>query len=156
MRPLTDEQLNYARQDTRYLIPLRHILSALLSEKEGLWDAAREAFQKVCDQELQERPFRPEGFIQIRGARTLDSRGKRILKALYLYREQEARRRDRAPFRIMTNETLLRIASHRPENIHEFAKIKGLPRTYLRSHQVQNLLNLIRKTGSYRDEASAK
>jgi ribonuclease D len=155
-RPLSEEQLNYARQDTRYLIPLRNLLSALLSEKEGLWDAAREAFQKVCGQELQDRPFRPEGFIQIRGARTLDSSGKRILKALYLYREHEARRRDRAPFRIMTNETLIMLASHRPQNVHEFAKIKGMPRTYLKSYQVQNLLNLIRKTGSFRDEAGAK
>jgi ribonuclease D len=144
-RPLKEEQLDYASLDTHYLIPLRHSLAAELTAK-NLWDAAREAFEKASEQELQERTFHPEAFIQIRGAQSLDPAGKRILRALYLYREHEARRRDRAPFRVLSNETLLRLAHQRPRNIQEISEMKGIPRSYQVGHGAHSLLGLIRKT----------
>jgi ribonuclease D len=144
-RPLKEEQLDYASLDTHYLIPLRHSLAHDLIVK-SLWDAAQEAFEKACEQELQERTFHPEAFLQIRGAQSLDPAGKHILKALYIYREHEARRRDRAPFRILTDETLLRLAVQRPRNIREFFKIRGIPRSYQGGHSAHSLLGIIRKT----------
>jgi ribonuclease D len=78
--------------------------------------------------------------------------GKRILKALYLFREKEARRRDRAPFRILTNDTLLRLALQRPRNLQDFAKIKGIPRIYTASHTAVRLLELIRRNEEQEDE----
>jgi ribonuclease D len=155
-RPLMESQLNYARYDTHYLISLRHRLAADLKERE-LWEVHRLACEKICDQELQIKRFRPESFMHINGARALDSTGKRILKALYLYREQEAKRRNRAPFRILSNETLLRLANQRPKDVKDFSKIKGLPRTYYKAHAARNLLELIRKTEGFSgDEAKAK
>lgn len=143
-RPLGREQLDYARLDTHYLIELRHRLAADLHAQQ-LWETAKEAFDKACEQEIPERAFHPEAFIQIRGARALDAPGKRILKALYLFREEEAKRRNRAPFRILSNDTLIRLALQRPRDIHDFARIKGLPRIYLKSHAAQGLLDLIQK-----------
>ncbi len=143
-RPLHSEQLEYARYDTHFLIPLRRLLAAELSEKE-LWDLASEAFQRECDQQFQEKPFRPGNFLHICGAQSLDLAGKRVLKALYLFRENEARRRDRAPFRILTNETLLRLALQRPKNLRDFARIKGIPRSYSNSRSAHPLLEIIRK-----------
>ncbi|MFZ2446905.1 MAG: ribonuclease D [Syntrophobacteraceae bacterium] len=143
-RPLRSEQLEYARYDTHFLIPLRHLLAAEL-EKNQLWEAAREAFDKACQQQFQVKPFRPGDFLHICGAQSLDVAGKRVLQALYLFRENEARRRDRAPFRILTNETLVRLAHQRPKTIHDFTKIKGIPRTYSNSRAAYPLLELIRK-----------
>jgi len=154
-RPLHPQQLNYARLDTHYLIPLRHRLASELVEQ-GLWEIALEACNKVCDQEFQEKTFHAEAFIQIHGAQTLDPTGKRILKALFLYREHEARRRNRAPFRILSNETLLRLASHRPKDLDDFSKIKGLPRTYHNGRAAHNLLDLIRKTEDFCEELALK
>lgn len=142
-RPLEEEQLDYARMDTHYLIDLRHRLAEDLKARE-LWDAARESFARASEQEAQTKTFRPESFIQINGARTLDPTGKRILKALYLYREHEARRRNRAPFRVLSNDTLLRIAHQRPKDLKDFSKIKGMPRNYHNGRGAQNLLELIR------------
>lgn len=142
-RPLEEEQLDYARMDTHYLIDLRHRLAEDLKARE-LWDAARESFARASEQEAQAKTFRPESFIQINGARTLDPKGKRILKALYLYREHEARRRNRAPFRVLSNDTLLRIAHQRPKDLKDFSKIKGMPRNYHNGRGAQNLLELIR------------
>lgn len=144
-RPLRREQLEYARYDTHFLIPLRHLLATELLEKD-LWDAAMEAFEKACDQQFQEKPFRPGNFLHLCGAKALDQPGKRVLQALYLFRENEARRRDRAPFRILTNETLVRLALQRPKNIREFSKIKGVPRTYSNSRAANPLIELIRKS----------
>ncbi len=144
-RPLKREQLEYARYDTHFLIPLRHLLAAELQEQD-LLNVATEAFQKACEQVFQEKPFRPGNFLHLCGAKSLDQSGKRVLQALYLFRENEARRRDRAPFRILTNETLVRLALQRPKNIREFSKIKGVPRTYSNSRAANPLIELIRKS----------
>jgi ribonuclease D len=90
--------------------------------------------------------------LHIYGAQSLDAIGKRILKALYLFREKEARRRDRAPFRILTNETLLRLALQRPRSLQDFTKIKGIPRIYATSRIAVHLLELIRRNEEQEDE----
>jgi len=154
-RPLHDEQIDYARLDTHYLIPLRHKLAAGL-HAQGSWEEAREAFARQCEQEAQEKPFHPDGFINIKGARALDSTGKRILKALYVYRENEAQRRDLAPFRILSNETLLRLARTRPHSLRDFSQTKGLPRNYRKGQKAQNLIRLIQKNEEYFQEVEAK
>jgi len=151
-RPLKEEQLVYASLDTHYLISLRHNLASNLVTN-NLWDTAKEAFEKASEQELQVRTFHPEAFIQIHGAQLLDPKGKRILKALYIYREREAQRRDRAPFRILSNETLVRLAHIRPQSINDFSKIKGMPHSYQQGHGAYNLLGLIRKTIGYNVES---
>ncbi len=150
-RPLRNEQIEYARFDTHFLIPLRHRLVAELKGKE-LLGAAREAFEKLCMQQITEKHFRPGDFLHIYGAQSLDVVGKRILKALYLFREKEARRRDRAPFRILTNDTLLRLALQRPRSLQDFTKIKGIPRIYTASHTAVRLLELIRRNEEQEDE----
>ncbi len=150
-RPLKGEQLDYASLDTHYLIPLRHSLAADLAAG-NLWDAAKEAFEKTSEQELQERTFHPEACLQIRGAQSLEPAGKRILKALYLYREQEAQRRNKAPFRVLSNETLLRLAHHPPRSIQDFSRIKGMPRSYQAGHGAYNLLGVIRRTVGHNGE----
>jgi ribonuclease D len=144
-RPLKGEQLAYASLDTHYLIPLRHALASELVAK-NLWATAKESFEKISEQELQERTFQPDACFQIRGTQSLDPAGRRILKALYLYREHEAQRRNRAPFRILSDETLLRLASQPPQNIQDFSRIKGMPRSYQEGHGAQSLLGVIRRT----------
>jgi ribonuclease D len=150
-RPLRNEQIEYARFDTHFLIPLRHRLVTELAEKE-LLETAREAFEKVCLKQIAEKNFSPGNFLHIYGAQSLDVVGKRILKALYLFREKEARRRDRAPFRILTNETLLKLALQRPKSVQDFTKIKGIPRIYFNSRASAQLLELIRKNEEQEDE----
>lgn len=153
-RPLREEQIEYARFDTHFLIPLRHRLVEELRERE-LLDAAREAFEKLSMQQIAEKQFRPGDFLQIYGAQSLDTAGKRILKALYLFREKEARRRDRAPFRVLTNETLLKLALNRPKNLRDLTRIKGIPRACLTSRTAAQLLELIRNNEEEQDERQA-
>jgi ribonuclease D len=144
-RPLKEDQLDYASLDTHYLIPLRHTLASDLVAG-NLWDTAREAFEKTSEQELQERAFHPDACFQIRGAESLEPTGRRILKALYLYRDQEAQRRNKAPFRVLSNETLLRLAHQPPMSIQDISTIKGMPRSYQAGHGAYSLLGVIRRS----------
>ncbi len=144
-RPLQPEQISYARLDTHYLIPLRNLLAEELTAK-GLWQEAREAFEKICTHEVQERIFQPNGFVHIKGAHKLNPRSKQTLKDLYRFREQEAKRSNRAPFRVLSNETLVRLALSHPSSMQELIKIKGLPRSYQNSKAAHDLLDLLRKT----------
>jgi ribonuclease D len=144
-RPLQPEQIDYARMDTHYLIALRDLLASHLIEKD-LWQDAQDAFARICSQEAHEKVFQPNGFIHLKGAQSLDSRSRRILKDLYHYREHEAKRRNRAPFRILSNETLVRLAHEPPTSINELTAIKGLPRSYQNGRAAHLLLELIQRT----------
>jgi ribonuclease D len=50
-RPLSAEQINYARLDTHYLHPLKEMLEAELEQK-GLLQLAREDFERASDVEI--------------------------------------------------------------------------------------------------------
>jgi ribonuclease D len=141
-RPLTREQIEYARLDTHYLIPLRHSLAESLHKKQ-VWEKAQELFPKACEQEVQEKVFQPEGYLNIRGAHHLDTMGKSILQSLYLYRDHEARRRNKAPFRILSNAVLLKLARYRPTQRQELYKIRGLPHLYRKPRAALELLEVI-------------
>jgi|APIni6443716594_1056825.scaffolds.fasta_scaffold16535_2 ribonuclease D len=141
-RPLIQEQLDYARLDVHYLIALRHQLTAELKAQE-LWEKAQELFHKAARQEIQKKLFDANDCLRIHGARVLDRMGKRTLRALYNYRDARARRLDRAPFRVFSNETLLRLARHRPQNRDELLKTGGLPRSYRNGRLALELLAVI-------------
>ena len=108
-RPLTREMLEYARNDTHYLLPLRDSFEHRLREA-GLLEEALEIFASIVDVDPSERIFDPEAFWHIRGVRELAPRGQAILRALFIFREEEARRRDTPPFKVINDAMLLRIA----------------------------------------------
>lgn len=154
-RPLRPEQLDYARLDTHFLIELRHKLETELTKMQ-LLEMARDAFNRASEQEFQERTFHPEGFTQINGAQSLDPVGRRILKALYLFRDHEARRRNRAPFRVIPNDTLVLLALSRPKDVKDISKIKGFPRPFCNSRAARNIVDVIRKMEDFGDDLQLK
>lgn len=124
-RPLSADEMEYARLDTHYLLPLREILLAELQEADLLAEA-QEMFAELTDAVWQGGEFDPDGFWRIRGVRELDPVGLAILRALYLFRDREARRRDRPPFKIIANATLLRLAQARPQTPDKVGRVKGM------------------------------
>ncbi len=124
-RPLSAEEMMYARLDTHYLLPLREILLAELQQTD-LLDEAQEMFAEVTAAVWQGGKFDPNGFWRIRGAHDLDPTGLAILRELYLFRDREARRRDRPPFKIIPDATLLRLSQVRPQAYKDLGRIRGL------------------------------
>jgi len=130
-RPLTHEQLAYAALDTRYLLPLHARLSAELEARGGL-ERAREEFARIAAVEPRERVFDPEGFKRIRGSAELDEVGSRVLRALYLAREERARVSDRPPFKVLGDHTLLALARARPRSPATLRGVRGMTPSVIR------------------------
>jgi ribonuclease D len=140
-RPLDADEMKYARLDTHYLLPLREILLAEL-QKTGLLAEAQEMFAEVTTAVWQGNKFDANGFWRIRGARDLDSTGLAVLRKLYHFRDREARQRDRPPFKIIADATLLCLAQTQPRTPGEMNHIKGMT-SYLVRRYGQSVLQAI-------------
>lgn len=112
-RPLSPEQEEYARTDTRYLIPLREVLLSELCDQGKLEQASSE-FDRILDRVHVPRQFDPAGWTRMRGVRDLNGLGRAILSELYRWRDEEARRRDQAAFRVLSDRFLCELARRAP------------------------------------------
>ena len=143
-RPLNPEQLYYAQQDTHFLRKLRDQLHGQLVERD-LWHQAKEDFARL--EKIRIKPPRdwdPDAYLRIRGAQQLSRTSLRILKELFTYREHIARKTNKAPFRIMNNEFMLRLAKAVPKNEDDLLRVKGLPYRF-RGKGAVHLLRVIRR-----------
>lgn len=129
LRPLTQGMLDYAAQDTRYLLDLRDMLKAKL-EKLGRSEWAREEFQRLEGTKW-EADDGSGAFLRIKGARDLTRRELALLRELVPWRDSVAKELDRATFRVMGNEVLLDIARSAPRTARELSTMKGMPRGVL-------------------------
>jgi ribonuclease D len=141
LRPLSAEQVRYAQMDTHYLLRLSESLEAKLA-RAGRLEEAREAFRDLSETGPQSRGFDPEGWWDIRGRSAAPDAALPILRALYLFREREAERRDRASFRIMPDHLLLRIAVAAPRTKEDLAKVPGFSE-YLRQRYSGTILDIV-------------
>jgi ribonuclease D len=146
-RPLSNEQLSYAQYDTHFLIELRHRLHRRLLDLD-LWGAAQERFRRLEELRLKpEKPPYPKSYLRLPGAETLSPEGLRVLMALLAYRERLARRSNQAPFRIMTNEVLVRLARELPQDLGSLLRVRGLPRRFA-GRSAHELLRLLKEKGA--------
>ncbi|MEP7325398.1 MAG: ribonuclease D [Gemmatimonadota bacterium] len=123
-RPLLPGMLEYAAMDTRHLPQLRDIMLEKLTQMNRLaW--AREEFAKL--EEVRWTPsVTEEGFWKIKGAKQLRGPAITILRELHLWRDQVARQLDRAPFRVLNNETLIELANARPRTPVALKTVRGI------------------------------
>jgi ribonuclease D len=132
-RPLSPGQVEYLVQDVQYLIPLAEVMEAKLREAELLEEAAIE-FGRLEARDPTPREFDPWGFLRVRGARALQERGRAVLRALVEMREGKAREIDRPAFKVLANDTLIRIAEARPESEGRLRSIRGVTPYVLRRY----------------------
>ncbi|HVT05688.1 MAG TPA: ribonuclease D [Thermoanaerobaculia bacterium] len=127
MRPLTAAMLEYASMDTRYLIRLAAKLEEELRARER-WPWAQEEFSRL--EAIRYRPSErdEDAFRKVKGIGRVERRGLAAIKALFEWRDSEARRLDRPAFKVMLNETLLDVARDMPETPADLKRIKGLAR----------------------------
>jgi ribonuclease D len=125
VRPLTPEMLDYAAADTRHLPVLRDTLRERLREL-GRLEWAEEEFEMLgAAARLASEPEEP-GYLRLKGAKALNGRALAILRELYQWREDLARRTDKAAFRIMNNESLLLMTKAQPRDLAALKAIRGV------------------------------
>ena len=124
-RPLQPAELAYARLDTHYLLPLRDLLLAELRQR-GREREARESFERVTSTTWSRKPFDADDFWHIKGAMLLDDAGRGVLRALFALRDAHARRLDRPPFKVLSDDILVEIARSRPSSRRALRQVYGL------------------------------
>jgi ribonuclease D len=130
-RPLSRDQLTYAALDTHFLLPLHDLLSRELSER-GLVEFARVEFARIASVEPRPKVFDPEGWTRLKVARDLDARGRSILRALWVAREEKASALDRPPFKVMPEQAMIEVARRRPGSLEELLRVPGVSQVVAR------------------------
>ena len=124
-RPLSADMLAYAAADTHYLLQLRDILRHHLAER-GRLGWAQEEFALLEDIRGGASDNAEPGWIRLKGAKALKGRELAILREVWEWREEVARRADRATFRILNNEPMLAMAKHPPADTAALKAIPGI------------------------------
>ena len=124
-RPLTVEMLRYAQGDTHFLMRLADIQKKMLLEK-GRMDDAEESFADLAALEPNLKTFDQDGFWKLVGRDDIGGQQMAVLKEIWLYREQQAQSRDRAPFRVMPEDLMVRMAQAMPETREALATVRGM------------------------------
>jgi ribonuclease D len=136
-RPLTREQIRYAFDDVRYLLPLWAQLRQRLVELDRLaW--AEEEFTRLKELAVAtlsglggEQNVDDPRWRKLRGLRTLSRQQLAIVRELYAWREAEAARANRPPRTILRDDLLVDIARRQPRRERDLYVVRGLPRHYL-------------------------
>jgi ribonuclease D len=146
-RPLSPEQLFYAQLDTHFLIDLRNRLHGELL-KENLWSLAQEEYARLEQIRLNPpRQWDPYGYLRLKGAQKLSEPSLRVLKELTAYRERLARSANKAPFRVMNNEFMVRVAREMPRNLASLLQVRGLPSRF-KGKGAERLFRVIKRARS--------
>lgn len=132
-RPLPEPMRVYAAKDTHHLAELTGILQKQLEDK-GRWAWAREEFERLEEVKWSPPEDRNDGWRKLKGSGRLDPRSMEVLRLLYEWRDREARNRDVPPFRVISNEALMTIATERPLQREELSKVKGVSPGLLRRY----------------------
>jgi ribonuclease D len=89
LRPLSDKQIRYARLDTHFLLPLMREQKRELEARGRLMIVDGEC-RRLEGIEPNAPDFDPDGFVRIKGARTLGPLERQVLRELFALRERLA------------------------------------------------------------------
>jgi ribonuclease D len=127
-RPLSEAMLEYAADDTRYLMKLADQLLAELARAGRLAWAEEEWRALEVSAGGPVEPSDPEDPVaRIKGARHLSARQVTALREALEWRDEIARARDRALFRVIAEEPLVAAVAAGPKTVGELSSIKGFP-----------------------------
>ncbi len=122
-RPLSDEQLRYARGDVEHLLPLADDIRARL-ERTGRVDWAREECVAVALASDERDP--DEVWRRLPRATGLDSRERAVARELAGWRERTAERENRPVGAVLRDPTVVELAKRTPAGRKELAQIRGV------------------------------
>ncbi|MBA3016842.1 MAG: ribonuclease D [Proteobacteria bacterium] len=125
-RPLSEDMIEYAVNDTIYLIKLAKILEKELKKIDRIsWVYEEcEILSKVRPASLNSEPL----FMKFKGAGHLTCRSLAVLEALLQFRLSTAEKKDRPLFKIIGNNSIMKIVKEKPVNKRQLEKIKALSR----------------------------
>jgi ribonuclease D len=125
-RPLSEKQLSYAVNDTRYLEALAERLASELSEL-GRLEWHLESCRAMVESSGRDRLRDPDDAWRMKGAGRLTRRQLAYLREIWLWRDEHAQRLNRPQFMIFGNQQILELVawvdSHPGEALHQGPKL---------------------------------
>jgi ribonuclease D len=140
-RPLSREQLEYARGDVEHLLALADELEGRLGAL-GRLEWAREECQAL-ESSSDERDLQTI-FARLPRVRNLSPSARPVARALVQWREETAARRDRPVQGVLSDAALMEIAKRKPTSAGELEQIRGAGAANLRKRG-EELLAVVRK-----------
>jgi len=109
-RPLSPQMESYARNDTHFLIMLACILEERLRELER-WEWFQQSCARAVATARVDKERDMDAAWRISGSSDLQGRAAALLRALWFWRDAEARAADRPAFHVLQNEKLIEAAA---------------------------------------------
>jgi len=128
-RPLSLDMLNYALNDVRHLVSLSEILEKELNDI-GRLSWVKEECEILCRVRSPEDNGEPL-FLKFKGAGKLGLRTLAVLEALLQFRREMAQKKDRPLFKIMGNDSILKLAETRPDSLKKIMNMEALSQRQL-------------------------
>ncbi len=149
-RPLSENQIEYALDDVRYLLPVADRLRRRLRRLGRLKWAREEFAGLIADIQTTQSPPE-ERYRQVRRWGTLSPRRLAVLRELAAWRESEAERRNRPRGRIIPDEVLVEIARRSPTTLSQLKKIRALNPGIVK-HEGNQLLEAVERGLDVRED----
>ncbi|MBN2801139.1 MAG: ribonuclease D [Deltaproteobacteria bacterium] len=121
-RPLLEEHLDYAKGDTHWLLAIREILIRRL-RRAGKLRHVREEGELLSRRRWEHPKDDKTAFLRVKQASTLDTRELRILRKLYVYRDEQARRMDRPVYKVIPDGVLIDVARAAPRSADDLDRV---------------------------------
>jgi ribonuclease D len=122
-RPLTDEQVRYARGDVEHLLPLADEIRGRLEER-GRLEWAREECRSIAAATDERDPL--EVWRRLPRVSGLDGRERAVARELAAWRERTAAREDRPVGAILRDPTVVELAKRQPTAQRQLSQIRGV------------------------------
>lgn len=123
-RPLTEDQIRYAYDDVRYLIPVWRTFDKKLSQF-GRLEWAKEEFADFVEQAVSER-VEIERWRKLKGISSLSSRRLAVVREVFRWRQQSAHERNRPARSVLRDDLIVEIAKREPSNATEVMNFRGV------------------------------
>jgi ribonuclease D len=152
-RPLTPEQLQYAEDDVRYLVPLYLDLRAAL-EAAGRLDWLHEETRELEELDLH-RTDPDAAWRRLKGLDRLQPQQRATAKLLAQWREATAIKHDKPRGWILADDALREIAERLPATIRDLEEIRNLPPGVVRRRGEELMALIERGRSDAANEAAA-
>jgi ribonuclease D len=140
-RPLTDEQVRYARGDVEHLLPLADQIRTRL-DSTGRLEWAREECRAISGASDERDP--EEVWRRLPRVTGLDPRERAVAREIASWRERTAEREDRPVGAVVRDQTVVELAKRRPTGRRELAQIRGVTPDVVRRRGDQILAAIVR------------
>lgn len=132
IRPLSADQIEYALDDVRHLLPMWDRLEASLKKLNRLpW--ALEECERYGEAESYVKD-RSRQFMRVKGASSLSRRGLSVLQHLHQWRDGEAAKFNKPVRAILSDNILLELSRRPPQRIEDMQRLRSLRPDQIRNY----------------------